>query len=273
MKRVENNKQHGFTLVELLITLAVSGIILGVVVQVMFSNQQVVKKIDEVNKMRSEARSAMYVIEDHIRLAGFDPEKSLVSSGSVLSAAHGFFEFVMKKVEDIEQDDDVRIGLSKAGDCGYSSCTDFDGIAESGSSSLVVNSQNTADNVVAVRFAYAFDNDGDGLLDTQNHNIIWAVDSNGDGYLDLELDTDHNGTIDNSDDPLQKLDPEVKIEKIKAVKIWLLTRTRNQVDDDNQKFIIGADVSDQSVFEYVPDDKNYSYYLLTNIVRCRNLGG
>ncbi|MGM5483234.1 MAG: prepilin-type N-terminal cleavage/methylation domain-containing protein [Nanobdellota archaeon] len=257
-------KQHGFTLVELLITLAVSGIILGVVVQVMFSNQKVIKKIDEVNKMRSEARSAMYVIEDHVRLAGFDPGNSFTSSAPVITAQHGVFEFFMKKLNDISKEDKVRIGLSKSGDCGYSGCSDFDGIAESGSASLVVNSQNTADNVAAVRFAYAFDNDDDGLLDTQSNEIIWSVDSTGNGYLDIVI----------SDSHVKKLDPEVKIEKIRAVKIWLLTRTRNQVDEDNaQKFIIGADISEKSVLEYVPDDKNYTYYLLTNIVRCRNLGG
>lgn len=266
-------KKQGFTLIEVMVVMVISGIILGVIVNIFVNNRKVIQRIDSIDKMRSNARGVIFILEDNIRMAGFDPLQE-ISSFAVVTAESGVFEFVKKNDEDLSDIDDVRIALNREGDCGYSGCNSFDGIVKDtiGATSIVVNSQNAADNIAALRFCYAYDLDNDGYLETSGNNIIWAVDSNGDKYLDLSLDSNNDGEINGSDTPTA-LSAVVPISKIRAVKVMVVARTQHRTDTVNTKsFFLGADSSGNNL-EYTPPDSDYGYYFVSTIVRCRNLGG
>lgn len=123
-----------------------------------------------------------------------------------------------------------------------------------------------ADNIEAIAFAYAFDNDGDGLLDrTAANNIIWAIDSDNDNDLDFNLDANDDGFINLLDDEGSGPDPDgssggnkvidggdwsglgnlgadVPLGAIQAIKVWILARadrpTKNYLND-HLEYVVG----------------------------------
>lgn len=134
-----------------------------------------------------------------------------------------------------------------------------------------------AENIEAIGFAYAFDNDEDGLLDRPNSQVAWAVDSTGDGRLDTNLDANGDGLI-NADDadpdgtnPLlgTPLSDPVGRDKIRAVRIWLLACTSPvRGHEDNNTYIVGKRV-------IRPQDGdapvNRRRMVMDHIVNCRNM--
>lgn len=118
-------------------------------------------------------------------------------------------------------------------------------------------------------FAYAFDADDNGQLDKDatGAGVIWAIDTNGDGLLDLNLDTNHDGEVDEKDNAAgQVLSPTIPIGKIRAVKIWLLVRT-DQPDSSFTNKTTYA-VANQRITV----NDGYRRRLLRSTVYCLNMG-
>jgi type IV pilus assembly protein PilW len=137
-----------------------------------------------------------------------------------------------------------------------------------------------AECIEAIGFAYAFDADGDGILDfndddldgimdnppSGNENIYWAVDSNGDNLLDTNLDTNKDGFVDVMDGT-SSLGFTVNTENIRAVKIFVLARTRapDKSYRDKNTYVVGfRKISN-------PND-GFRRQIFTSTVKCRNLG-
>ncbi len=125
-----------------------------------------------------------------------------------------------------------------------------DGIANAGAAVLQRDGgaglQDLAFDVHAIAFAYAFDVDGDGALDTYPGApgiVIWAYDSNGDGFLDRHLDTNMDGAIDENDTPGgANLAPTVDRDRVHAVQVWILTRSQVPMKGRSaaaQSFVVG----------------------------------
>ncbi len=136
------------------------------------------------------------------------------------------------------------------------------------------NGQIVAYDIEAAGFAYAFDDDDDGVLDQSGGgNIIWAVDSNlGDDKLDKFLDTNDDGIIDENDtEGGVNMAGQVDIDRIRAVRIWLLARTRQPIKGhtDNQTYAVGAVHRGPADGDWDPGRKRM---LLTTTVYCRNMG-
>jgi hypothetical protein len=144
------------------------------------------------------------------------------------------------------------------------------------------NTQTAAENIVALGFAYAFDNDGDGALDTYSVSgtptVYWAVDSDSDNDLDRHLDTQGDGVIDVNDDTDgddiidgQALPTEASFEKIRAVKIWILARSdqKDRKIANTATYIVGNTIVKPATDN---DNKNRRMRLLSSVVQCRNMG-
>jgi len=125
-----------------------------------------------------------------------------------------------------------------------------------------------------VGFGYAFDNDGDGNIDTHPvyGHVIWAFDSDGGGTLDKNLDTNDDGAIDAADSkdgadlPIEVAPTgEVDLDKIRAVRIWILARTENE-----EKAYSASSA-------YVVANQRFAYndgrrrQLVITTVKCRNM--
>ena len=262
---------QGLTLIEIMIAMAVFLIVMAVVVKTFFSHQNALMHIDLRSDMQINARNAMHILESHIQMMGFSPGGRLDSKDAMnfsqgCCAEGGLLVFRRNDPDDINDVQKISINLLKSDD---NQGGGQDGMADSdvGATGLIIENVRAADNIVAVRFAYAFDDDGDGCNDlSAGKNIIWAIDADKDGRLDKSLDTDDDGDVD-SDDVIGgvRLSHEIDISRIKAVKIWLLVRSASPLKGlrDKQEFVVGD--------QRCAVDDYFGHVLLTTVVRCRNM--
>ena len=64
---------EGFTLIEILISIAIAGIVMGGIYSTYYSQQKAYVAQDQVAMMQQNLRAAMYYMEREIRMAGYDP--------------------------------------------------------------------------------------------------------------------------------------------------------------------------------------------------------
>jgi type IV pilus assembly protein PilW len=263
----------GLTLIEILVTLAIFSIVMTIVIKAFYTQQNTLTHIDQRSEMQITARNAMHIIETHIQMMGFSPGGRLdsedamdFSQGSRAEGGWLVFRRNNPDPDDISEIQEVSINLLKSADREDGGP---DGFADSdvGATGLIIQGVRAADNIMAIRFAYAFDDDGDGCADlSAGNNIIWAMDTDSDGRLDTSLDTDDDGDVD-ADDAVggTALARETDIGRVKAVKVWLLVRSAFPLKGarDQREFVVGG--------QRCTVDDYYGHVLLTTTVRCRNM--
>ena len=258
-KLVKNNS--GLTLIELLIAMVVGVIVLAIIYSVFGSQQKIHTKEQQVVDAQQNVRGAAHFIAREIRLAGMD-ETGVAGAGFLTAGPHSI-QFTVNRNDDDNvtgTDEDVTYGFSDEDD------TDANGRADAGVAAITrvaSNNGTIAEDIHAVGFAYAFDDDGDGQLD--------FVDGDGDGLLDAgeeiwAYDSDGNGDLDWNNDTSAALATAVGFDSIRAVRIWILARTRNRLRGYTgpKNFIVGDKV--------INVNDNFQYRLLTTTVKCRNMG-
>ena len=270
MTLIKNNK--GFTLVEILVALTIDFFILAGIYAAFYSQQKSHVKEQQVVDAQQNVRGAATYMVREIRLAGMD--RQVIAVAGILSAGPHSVKFTL----DRDEDDNVT-GLYENLKFGFSTAADADvnGIADAGAASITRFSNPAdptdpdvedpiADDIHAIAFAYAFDVDRDGELDYAdaaplNDQLdpgeeIWAYDSP--DLATVGLDT-NNATG-------AALSGAVSLDRIRAVRIWILARTRNPLREAarTKNFVVG----DKNI--NITD--SYQYRLLTATVKCRNLG-
>jgi len=207
--------------------------------------------------MQQNGRTGKYVITREIRMVGYDAT-GLAGAGFI-SAGGNIIHFTM----DIT---DAGGTMTVSGDdITYSVSADKELLRNDGA-----NNQPVVENVEAVGFAYAFDADDDGSIDTSaGGNIIWAIDSDvtdADSRLDTYLDTNDDGIISIDDDAAgADLASPVPLDKIRAVRMWILARTgrEDKAFTDNITYVVAV--------QRVNANDGSRHHLLTTTVKCRNL--
>jgi len=158
-----------------------------------------------------------------------------------------------------------------------------------------------AENVQAIGFAYAFDANGDGDLDTYNAGgnevVIWAIDSDADNDLDTNLDTDGDGDIDAQDGPgtgnngpiagqalvdfAGNAIADVSLDDIRQVRIWMLVRSArlDRKFVNNHTYVVGDQVITPSTHPQNGTVGSPNYHvkyrrmrLSETEIKCRNMG-
>jgi hypothetical protein len=107
-----------------------------------------------------------------------------------------------------------------------------------------------------------------------NGFVEWIFDSNdGENRLDQIVDTNDDGVIaiNDAEGGANKPGPQVEYGKIRAVRIWLLARTRHPIKDhtDNRTYVVGAIRKGPADSDWDPGRKRL---LLTTTIYCRNMG-
>ena len=298
--RVGLTAAGGFTLIELLIAMVVTAVMGTAMVANYVSQQQASTMVRQVAQMQQQLRGAMYVMEQDVRIAGYDPQES---------GLFGITNIQRWSITDL----DTKPAASKEGSPSVmltydwspgSPGTSEDGLlnepmlayrlfdeTSDGILDLVrdaydedgnIERQLVAEGIEAIGFAYAFDNDGNGELDrTAAGNIIWAVDSDNDNLLDTNLDANDDGVIDLEDDTDgdgritagdSALATPVPVDRIRTVRIWLLARARSgsRGFTNQGEFVLVGD-------RVVPEQEggfndNIRRRLLVRTVDCRNAG-
>ena len=255
-----NNQRYqcrGYSLVELLVAMAITLVVMAGTYKVYVTQQDSYLLQEQVAEMQQNARTAKYIMTREIRMAGYDPLRT--GKFGFVSAYNDSIRFTMDLIgEDgtvTAPGDDITFSVSAADQL----------VRDEGSGNQAV-----AENVDAIGFAYAFDGDGDGNIDTSaGGNIIWAIDSDdtdGVDQLDTYLDTDDDGILSASDDPNgDDLAAPVALDRIRAVRIWIITRTGNE----ERGYSNGS--------TYVLPKQRFTYndgrrrQLVTTTVKCRNM--
>ena len=270
------NDPKGMTLIELLVAMAASMIVMAAIYgtyqgqEKAFVNQQLV--ID----MQQNVRAAMLLMTREIRMTGYDP-----------AAADGIDNDGLNGVDDAAESsgatllkagkDWIQFSADLSGDSDVSDANEDITYQISGSDLVRIDATDGVEQIVsydieAVGFAYAYDEDTDGQLDTfdgtPNTPVIWAIRKNpSDTQLGNYLDTDQNGVIDETDATGGfNLPHQIAYDKIKVVRIWLLGKTRQPVRGyrDHRTYKVGS--------QNITTNDNYRRLLLTATVACRNMG-
>jgi type IV pilus assembly protein PilW len=270
--------QKGFTLVELMIALLLSSLVLAAVGVAFRSQQRSYTAQEEVAEMQQELRAGMEIITRELRNAGHDMSPNKTAGAGFVAAGPFQVQFTMDLGDGVGGDPDGDINDADE-DVTYALIGDADnnGIADAGISDLGRDLggglQGLVTNIHAIGFAYAYDDNGDGALETKNvggvDQIIWAVPDGGGNWIDLDdsgdgvIDTDD---IDYSGGGLGNA-TAIQLGQIRAVRIWILARASRVDPDytDANVYKVGANVI------AAPND-NFRRRLLTASVRCRNMG-
>ena len=303
----------GFTLIELMIAMAIAGLVLTVVYAAFGSQLRTHVGQQMTVEIQQSIRAAFTLMQHDIRMAGYDAtwwdedndgshdfrDSDLIDNdcdgradaadpgqdeaadlARFTAAGAHYLQFSLDRSRDsdfCDSEDRIGFGFSTTRDRNRDGVADA-GVAPLGRSVGAGGLQPLAENFQAVAFGYAFDDDHsaalpDGEIDTNGRNIIWAYDSDADGLLDTLLDSNADGLVDSADDLNGNgriddvlLTPAVPISRIRAVKVWLLGRTRSPLPDhlDTDTYVVG-----DKVLSFAD---HYKRELLTTIVNCRNLG-
>ena len=288
---------HGFTLIELLVALVVALVALAAVystfiVQLqMFGNQRLVMRAQQ------NLRGALLILEQELRMAGYDPEDSggfgvvdvrrydLVHQHECNPDGQPVLFYTYDANEDGRLEGDRnQINKEPAGKERNEEHAKFRISDKDNDGHICLTWDNgagrnpLAENIQAIAFAFAIDTDGDGRCDSWpgGGDLIWAVDSDNDNLLDADIDTNGDGIIDEKDDANgdhridmadgRPLNPQVPLRCIKAVRVWVLavTQGRLQGEDDHQVHVVGDRILTST------DDGKKRLVLQTR-VQCRNL--
>jgi type IV pilus assembly protein PilW len=96
-------KNSGVTLTELLIALALTGIVSGAIYNIFISQGRAYTIQSEVAEMQQNLRAGIFMMEREIRMVGYDPTR--VANTEILTAAPGLLEFTADLNGDGDTDD------------------------------------------------------------------------------------------------------------------------------------------------------------------------
>lgn len=255
---INNTSERGFSLVELLVAIAIFGLVTGSIYSSFGTQNRIYHAQEKVAAIQQNLRAAMYILESEIRMAGYDPERA--GGFGITACGPNTITFT--------QDDEA----------GGTTTTTF----TLNGTTLQRNGGTLAQNIEAFGLAFAYDANGNDALDTDdgtaNGDIIWAIDTGADNILDLRLDTDGDGILEgnvqddtNSNNIIDGvvLNPTIAATNIRAVRIWILGQSDPARPEgghsDNNTYVVGRTIVNS------PNDGLYRR-MLTSIVKCRNMG-
>ncbi len=158
---MEMINKGGYTIVELLVGIAISGVFLTAIYSAYFSQQRSTLAQEQVSSMQRNLRSAMYFMEKEIRMAGCDPTGK--AGARIETAQNNGIRFTSDMTDDTGTGDpDGDVGDLNE-DIAYTL---------SASDELKRNNDRIAENIDAINFVY-LDADGTRLDDDTNGNVIY----------------------------------------------------------------------------------------------------
>jgi type IV pilus assembly protein PilW len=286
--RRKSTRSQGFTLVELLVAMVVGMVAVGAIYAIYTTQLRSYRHHQLLLEMQQNLRAAMVILEQQIRMAGFDPEQSghfgiadvrrydLVGTGADTEGQPAIF-YTLDVDENGELD--PRNAYRNRENCNFRVRHDD----SSGHRFLAwdngMGRHPVAENIQALGLAYAVDVNGDGRLDRWNGgpHLIWAVDTTNDNMLDTHLDTNDDGVIDANDfldgsgritaaNGGTTINPPIPVDRIKAVRVWLLAVSARPVPGyvDSNTYVVGDRLISGN-------HDGHMRRVLETMIECRNL--
>ena len=166
------NKQ-GFTLVELLVAMGISGVVMAGIYTVYSSQQKSYAAQEQMAAIQQNLRTAIYFMEREIRMAGYDPTRD--ADAAITTANVAELEFSKDENGDgdfTDTNEQIRYALTDD--------ADEDGIADGSPCHLGRETggagglQMIAENIDAVNFVY-LDEGGNVLDDDGSGNVVASI--------------------------------------------------------------------------------------------------
>jgi len=235
---VKRLKEQGFTLVEIMVAMAISGIVMSGIYTVYYSQQKSYMAQEQVVAMQQNLRAAMFYMEREIRRAGCDPTQD--ANAGIQNIGWDADE---NRYTSIRFTLDIHDGVDNDGDG-------------------VVDESDEEGNV-------------DGDTDDTDEDITYSLaDNDGDGDSDLERNGDLIAeNIDALDfvylDDASPPSVTANIDEIRSVQITLVARTGRAVPG----YTDTASYTNQQGTEILAaQNDNFRRRCSTTSIRCRNLG-
>ena len=143
------NNNKGFTLIEILVALALTGIVLGAIYTAYQSQQKTYIMQESIAEMQQNLRAAMYLMTQEIRMAGYDTRGTANAGIETANASE------IKFTKDLDGDGSIDSGNSE--EITYSLYT-ADGIQKLGRKNPTLN-RPVALNIDALNFVYLDEDD------------------------------------------------------------------------------------------------------------------
>lgn len=244
--------EKGFTLVELLVAMAVAGVVMAGIYSAYYSQQKSSITQSQVAAMQQNLRASMHLMEREIRLAGHDPTND--SGAGIVATNANSINFTLDIHDSADNDGD---GITDEPD-------------EEGNGDGDVNEAN--ENITY----QLLDPDGDGVFDlfrtdavAGNQLLAENIDAVDFIYFDGRLfdgvDNDGDGTTDEDDEAT----PVANAADVRAVDITLVARTRR-----GDRGYTDTEVFSNQLGTVIwgPGGDNNRRRALSTRVTCRNLG-
>lgn len=159
--------ETGFTLVELLIALGISGVVIASIYTVFMAQQNSYYAQDQTAMMQQNIRGGLGLLVREARLAGFDPQGT--AGASITTATNTTLRFTL----DVNEDGDVDVG-DPGEDISYYRYQNADGIWCLGRSVHGQPPDAVAENIDQLEFYYTL-NDGTQTLNPGNLDNVRSV--------------------------------------------------------------------------------------------------
>jgi type IV pilus assembly protein PilW len=243
----------GVTLVELMVVVAISGIIVTAVAAVYQAQSTTYAIHDEVSNMQNDLRGALAVLPMEVRLAGCDPTESGVPR--ILVATRNSLRFTRDIRSDTDNnadgdvddaEEDIAYGFAGTGDVNNNGIVDNNGADWSGIAPLgrAIGGgvlEPLADNIEALEF---------------NYILADGTSTNGSGVASA---TQPNVPITNVND-------------IRAVQVSLLARTATSPAGGEVGSTQTNTYTTASGIVWNPTDDRFRRRLVVFNIQCRNMG-
>lgn len=146
--------KKGFTLVELMITMVLAGIVTAVLATTYIMQQRSATAQEQVVEMQQNIRAGLAMLERDIRMAGFDPTSTVVGSKDIITATTN----TLQLAQDLNGDGDIA---DTGEDLTYSLYVAADGVQKLGREDNTGGSGNqaVAENIDAIEFYYTMDDE------------------------------------------------------------------------------------------------------------------
>ena len=241
IKFLASNKrdQAGFTLVELMIAVFISGLVMAAVVSIYIAQSRSYNTQDDIANLQQNLRGALVILTTEIRLAGCDPTESKVPGIQAATGTNFRFTMDTKNTETprknapdalVTGDEDIAYGFAAGVVTDINGRVLTGGQPWSGTASLGRQIDNAggfeplADNIEALEFNYILDDN----TSTRTPTIL---------------------------------------NKIRAVQVSLLARATNQAPD----FIHNNTYTTASGVAWTPIQDNFRRRLVITTIQCRNM--
>jgi type IV pilus assembly protein PilW len=251
-------KNRGFTLVELLVALAISSIIMAIIYATYQAQLRTQLTQQQVVEMQQNARAAMFAIEREIRLAGYDPTDS--GFPQITSAQTGSITFTM----------DINNGADD----------DLDGIVDELDERGMPNVDGDInDNLEQITYRLSNDAGGDGIADGLDCNLQrqhWDGAAMQSSDISLNIDVLNFAYLDAGGNNLVvgSAVPAGQLADIRSIQISIVARAGEnpRYGLPNQNLDDKDYMNQQGAVILPAQNDNFRRIVLSADVLCRNLG-